>query len=113
MEQSSEFGISVERNGPRLSLRLRGALGPDAAAVLHPEAVRIATGDEDVEIDWSAAEHVSAAALQVLIALDTALSARGRKLVIANDNPGVRQFLEAAGLSSRFAAGGKTCPERS
>lgn len=101
-----EFSISIAKNGSHCLLRLGGALGPDAAAALHREASRIAAQDGDVEIDWSAAGHVSAAALQVLLALGTVLSNQGRKLEVAADNPAVRRFLEAAGLSSRFTVPG-------
>ena len=61
----------------------------------------LAAGGE-VAVDWSQAERVCAGALQVLLALGTAVHARGFELSVAGDNPGVRHTLELAGLSRLF-----------
>lgn len=106
MARDAEFHISMEDKGLQRLLRLRGVLGPDAAAALHREAAQIAAGRGDVGVDWSAAEHVSAASLQVLLALQKSLSGKGRKLEVVADHPAVRRFLETAGLSGRFAGPG-------
>ena len=94
--------MAVERPGAHPLLVLSGHIDLDAAAHLRAEAERLAAGCEAMTVDWHAATHVSAGAVQVLVALQAALSARGRTLHVARDNQDVRRFLELAGLSGRF-----------
>jgi anti-anti-sigma factor len=94
--------VVVEQRGTRTLLVLEGDIGLDAAADLRTEAERLLAGSGGLAIDWHAAAHVGAGAIQVLLALNAALSARGGSLQVARDNPGVRRFLELAGLSDRF-----------
>lgn len=83
-------------------LMLSGPVGLEAARDLQAEGKRLAVEPKDVAIDWRQAEHVGASALQVLLALALALSGKGHKLYVADDNPAVRGFLELAGLSAHF-----------
>ena len=83
-------------------LMLAGAISLDAARQLSDAALQALAGGREVAVDWSEARHVSAGALQVLLALRTALDARGLALPVAGDNPGVRRTLELAGLSPLF-----------
>jgi len=82
------------------TLVLAGPIGQDAVPRLHAEALRLAGYPKDTAVDWSAAEHLSAGALQVLLAL-----ARARKnLRVSRDQPGIRSLLELAGVSEWFPA---------
>jgi anti-anti-sigma regulatory factor len=94
--------IRVEQGDKQVLLLMEGQMDLDAAATLQAAAERLLAGSEGVAIDWHAAGHVCAGAVQVLLALEVALSSCGRALHVANDNPDVRRYLELAGLSSRF-----------
>ena len=96
------FRVEVQREESRDLLVLTGSIGPDAAVRLHQEALRLAAAGRSVAIDWNRAEHLSSCALQVLVALRSALSQRGLSLLVAADSPAVRCSLEAAGLSAHF-----------
>ena len=83
-------------------LVLAGAISPDAVPQLADAALQTVAGGKEVAVDWSEARHICGGALQVPLALGTALSARGQVLSVASDNPGVRHTLELAGLSQLF-----------
>jgi anti-anti-sigma regulatory factor len=83
-------------------LVLAGAISLDAVPQLTDAALQTVAGGKQVAVDWSEATHICAGALQVLLALGTALGARGQVLSVAGDNPGVRHTLELAGLSQLF-----------
>ena len=83
-------------------LVLAGAISLDAVPRLSEAALQTVAGGKEVSVDWSEARHICAGALQVLLALGTALGAHGRMLSVAGDNPGVRHTLELAGLSQLF-----------
>ena len=103
-DAAGPFGLeAVERSGRRL-LVLRGEIDLDAAVRLHAVALRLLVGNQDVDIDWSGAERLSAGAVQVLLALGAALSERGRALRVAADQSAIRQCLDAAGLAGHFPA---------
>jgi len=96
------YSIRVERHGLQPLLVLAGDIGLEAAADLRAEAERLLAGSASVALDWGAARHVCASAAQVLLALQAALSTRGRTLEVVRDNADVRRFLELAGLSLHF-----------
>ena len=85
-------------------LVLAGEMNLDAAVQLRDSALKAVAGGREVGVDWSKAGHVSAGAIQVLLALRAALDAQGRGLHTAGDSPGVRRTLELAGLSRLFPA---------
>ena len=103
--ESAAFRIEVRAGDTHNLLVLAGLIGLDAAPQLRDEAERLAARSEDVAIDWRDVEHVGAAAMQVLLALGTALSGSGRKLYVVADNAGLRGYLELAGLSGSFPEG--------
>jgi len=96
------FRIAVEPRGAQTVLVLEGQIGLDAGAHLRAEAEGLLGGSGGVAIDWRSAAHVGAGAVQILLALQTALAGRGRALRVAGENPEVRRFLEFAGLSGHF-----------
>jgi anti-anti-sigma factor len=96
------FSIEIRESDAYHLLALTGQIGLEAAPLLHTTAQRLATGGADVRMDWAGAGHVSAAALQVLLALGSRLAADGRGFSVSADAPGVRRFLEISGLSDRF-----------
>ncbi|TAM99543.1 MAG: anti-sigma factor antagonist [Rhizobiaceae bacterium] len=99
---SSPFRLTVVEQPAHHLIELAGMLGLEAAAPLRDEARCLVQSRKNVAIDWSAAEHVGASALQVLLALQKSLEADGRKLSVAADNASVRRYLELAGLSGYF-----------
>lgn len=96
------FSVEVRPMESGDFLVLTGELNLDAASHLREAALGAAAAGKEVAIDWSAAGHLSAGALQVLVALRATLSSRGQALDVAADNPGVRRILEIAGLSGLF-----------
>jgi len=89
-------------SGASGKLVLEGPVDLDAAAELRARAERLLEGTAGVEIDWHAATYACAGAIQVLLALEAALAARGRSLRVARDNPEIRRYLHFAGLSGHF-----------
>jgi anti-anti-sigma regulatory factor len=83
-------------------LVLAGDISLDAVPQLTDAALQTVAGGKQVAVDWSEARHICGGALQVLLALGTALAARGQVLSVAGDNPSVRHTLELAGLSQLF-----------
>jgi len=100
--------VVVEQRGSHTLLVLEGEIGLEAAADLRSEGERLLAGSGGVALDWHAATHVGAGAIQVLLALQAALGARGMALDVARDNPSVRRFLELAGVSGHFPAAEQT-----
>jgi anti-anti-sigma regulatory factor len=94
--------FTVVEEAARDVLVLTGVLNLDEAGKLREAAVRLAARRRDVAIDWSAAGHVDASALQVLLALRAALAAAGRDLFVVRDNGDIRRYLELAGLAAHF-----------
>jgi anti-anti-sigma regulatory factor len=83
-------------------LVLAGGISLDAVRQLSDAALQTLAGGREVAVDWSGARYLSAGSLQVLLALKTALDARGQVLSVAGDNTGVRHTLALAGLSQLF-----------
>jgi anti-anti-sigma factor len=96
------FRIKIQPAESSDSLVLEGDISLDAANRLREAVVDAAARDREIEIDWRRVGHMSAGALQLLLALRTALETRGRVLRVVGDNPGVRSTLELAGLSRFF-----------
>ena len=96
------FDIALDPGESYDLLVLSGHINLDAATKLHEVALQAAAGARPLQVDWSRAEHVGASAVQVLLALSTALHSRGHTLEIRNDSPRVRGFLDLAGLSAGF-----------
>jgi anti-anti-sigma factor len=100
------FHVGLHPSASRDVIVLAGMINLDAARQLCDAALRTLAGGREIAVDWSGAMHVSAGALQVLLALGTALHARGLVLSVTGDNPGVRRTLELAGLSRLFPVAG-------
>jgi len=96
------FRVEIQPREPRNLLILAGQIGPDAAAQLRDDAAHLAATGRGVDMDWREAESVTAASLQVLIALGVSLDGQGQTLRVTCDHPGIRGLLELAGLSNRF-----------
>jgi len=94
--------ITVARSGSGSLVVLAGQIDLDAAARLRPEAEKLLTESGPVALDWQAAEHASAGAVQVLLALAAALQARGRAFSVVRDQAEIRSMLNLAGLSGHF-----------
>ncbi len=101
-ETSENTRIGIEQRGSHTFLVLDGNMDLDAAVELRAKTEQLLSASEPVSLDWGAARHVGAGALQVLLAFEAALSARGRMLRVARDNPAIRRSLLFAGLSSHF-----------
>lgn len=96
------FRPTVEPGDLQTVLVLSGRIDLEASGRMLAEAERLLAGAGPVALDWRAVEHLGAGAIQVLLALEAALTARGRTLRVAGDNPDVRRFLDVAGLSAHF-----------
>ncbi|MBL8210095.1 MAG: STAS domain-containing protein [Bryobacterales bacterium] len=87
------------------TLRLSGPLGlAQAAGLLELAREALASPEEAVRLDWRGAEGVSAAALQVLLALEADLKLTGRKLEPGPAPESVRKMLGVCGLDRMATA---------
>lgn len=96
---SSDAVLTLKPCKRRLKLTLRGSLDLGSALELHRLALEAAGAGSDVELDWRGAGHLSAAVIQVLLALESALAGRGRSLRIGPPGPQIKQELDRSGLS--------------
>jgi len=94
--------VSVTRSSSGAVVTLTGQIDLDAAGRLRAEAEKLLAESGPVALDWRAAEHASAGAVQVLLALEAALKARGRPLSVVHDQAEIRSMLELAGLNGHF-----------
>jgi anti-anti-sigma regulatory factor len=91
----SEVAVREDRQGP--SLVLKGPIEIRLAPQLHRLAQDLAAASGRVRIDWAEATHLSAAALQVLIALESALVSAGGALDAPAPPPALAETLRLAG----------------
>jgi anti-anti-sigma factor len=96
------FRIEIRPTESYDLLVLSGEITLDAAGHLREAALAAAAGAREVAVDWRDARHVSAGALQLMLALRAALETSGRALSVAADNPAMRRTLEVTGLSQLF-----------
>ena len=81
------------------TLRLSGPLGlAQAAGLLEMAREALGSPEEVVRLDWRGAEGVSAAALQVVLALEADLKLNGRRLEPGPAPESVRRVLGVCGL---------------
>jgi anti-anti-sigma factor len=83
-------------------LTLTGSMDLAAAERLQREVVQWLEGEGPVWLDWSQAEYLSAAVIQVLLAFEASLARRGRDLQVSADQEDIRRYLELAGVSGKF-----------
>ena len=100
------FHVELRTSESRDVLVLTGDVNLDAAHQLCAASLQGLAGRREVAVDWTGASRVGAGALQALLALSTALQARGRGLSVVGDNPCVRHMLELAGLTRHFPIAG-------
>jgi len=99
------FRMSIRPSASGDLLVLAGGITLDAVHQLSGAAMQLLAGGREVAVDWSRSTQVSAGAFQVLLALQSALDARGQAFPVAGDNPAMRRTLELAGLSHFFPLG--------
>jgi anti-anti-sigma regulatory factor len=104
-QTQSTVSLRENRRGP--SLKLQGSIGPALAGELHAAALSAAATGRDVSIDWRCARHLSAAALQVLLALSADLAGRGLRLRGGAPHPSALPALEMTGLNALIARPGR------
>jgi anti-anti-sigma regulatory factor len=90
--------MEMVRDGQAWRLSIADAVALTDVVALHGLALGGVTGD-DVIVDLGEAGHLHAAAIQVLLALATSISARGNTLVIRATSAAARDALALAGLS--------------
>jgi anti-anti-sigma factor len=100
--------IRVETDGERRCLCLEGVVNAPLARRLKEEALAALGGSGTVTLDVSRAEYLDATALQVLLALDTALATRGRSLRVVAMAPSLEDTLRVVGLAGAIGAGPQT-----
>ena len=99
MPSDREQGTSAAQR-----LVLTGRVDVSRARALHLEARALHDLGSDVSVEWSEVEALDAAALQILLALDRALRAAGRRLRVSPPSEAVSQTLALTGLAQYFAA---------
>ena len=91
------FALSLPAGGATLGLR--GSIGAAEAAALRDACLPLAATGKDLRLDCAALEHLSGAALQVLLALHKQLASGGASLALVATSPEVAQILALAGAS--------------
>ena len=89
---------------------LAGVVDAGAAIPLHQNARELAGARKPVVIELSAAERLDASALQILLALQKAMTASGKTLSVAATPPQIRNYLEIAGVSGLLLEGSAGAP---
>ena len=91
----SELAVREDREGP--CLLLKGPIEIRLAPQLHRLAQELAATPGRVRIDWTETTHLSAAALQVLMALESALVSAGGALEAPAPPPELAESLRRTG----------------
>ncbi len=90
--------MELLRDGQAWCLAIRDVVALTDVVALHELALRGVTGD-DIVVDLGEAGHLHAAAIQVLLALATTISARGNTLTVRAASVAGRDALALAGLT--------------
>lgn len=96
--------IRIVTVGDRRHLVLTGHVGILHAEELLATARAIETEGCDVVVSGEALEHLDTAALQILLALRTALVSRGRTLLVQGLPESVRHYLRLSDLERHLPA---------
>ena len=83
----------------------------DATLLLERARALAGAGPAVLEVDAAGAEHVHAAGLQILVALDKRLAASGRSLRIVNASGAARDALVLCGLDRWLLSPSPASPE--
>jgi len=94
--------VRVEVQGERTLLHLEGVVGVMQARKLHALAVELADSGREVAIRCEHLQHMDCAAVQVLLALNETLKAKGTRATVENMPDSVQRTLGFAGLASAF-----------
>ena len=94
-------GLSLLDEDGRMIVKIEGNARVETAMLLKQSLAQTPAARE-VAIDWSAAEHVDASVLQILLALRKSLAERGLPFMVDKDNLKVRGYLKLSGLSEYF-----------
>lgn len=97
--------VRVEAGDARLSLRLEGVVNAAQARRLKEEALAVLAGSGPVTLDLARAEYLDGAAMQVLLALQAGLAAKGREFHVVAMAPSIEDTLRLAGLAGLLDGG--------
>ena len=93
----------MELNGHPV-LRLSGAVDTFVVKELYEAARTLLDRGEDTVVRWETAESVDVSTLQVLLALQTGLQAKGQTLQLGPCTLSVQHLLAVSGLSEALRA---------
>jgi len=96
--------VSLHDAPGETTIALTGAIDASRVGELLTASVMACAAGKPVLLDWSAADHLHAGALQVLTALAIELASRGQPLTYTSASPAVRQCVETAGLHRALSA---------
>jgi len=97
------MGIAESREADAVVLAVEGRLDEKASADLETKVQeRLTGGARRFIVDLAAAEHLSGAALRVLLMSGRKLAATGGRLVLCAPSPSVTAALEIAGFTRAF-----------
>lgn len=96
--------IQISQDKAHTRVTLAGALDLTAVETLHATLTDLVDSGKDVIIDCVNAEHVSCAALQVILGAEAALAEKQHRLRIEGESPAIRDYLRLAGLEERLPA---------
>jgi anti-anti-sigma factor len=94
-------GRDAAPGAPRLVIA--GRVDINRARALHQEVCALWDQGRDLTIDWSGVELLDAAGLQILLALQLAMQAAGRRLTTSAPSAAVARTLALAGLTHFFS----------
>lgn len=90
--------IQLETRDNRTILHLRGDIDVRIARDLAGAAMRADQAGTDVAVDWKETDRIDTSAVQILIALKTAVRRSGRSFFCATEHPAIAVWLTAGGL---------------
>lgn len=103
MDQMNPHPVRIiERHG-RPTLSLSGSVDIFVAKELYEAACALLDREEDIAVQWAVVEAVDVSALQILLALQAGLRAKGRRLQFDECSPTIRRFLAVGGLTTGFS----------
>ena len=100
------LGITTDRRGPRIVLRLRGELDVSNLDRLRQVLDRLLeSGPQAVVVDLAKLTFADCGSLSVLVSAHQRLARQGQGLILTDPQPLVRRLLAVTGLDTVFSLG--------
>lgn len=107
--------VEIRKDAQEHVLTLRQTPQLESIRELYEAAISLAETATRVVVDCEGIEHIGGSALQILLALQTALAGSGGTIALRGITPRIAQYLAVAGVSDHLpqtGLEGNSCPRQ-